>query len=459
MATVPIITQPIEDFVVSENAVDTTVDLFQHFDDPFTTGQIARFELFDSSLGGGITNVLLFDQPDAGASATVQNFLNYVNDGDYANSIIHRSVSGFIIQGGGFTVEQLEVESVPTDPPVVNEFSEQRSNLRGTIAMAKLGDDPNSATSQWFFNLADNSANLDNQNGGFTVFGEVLSEADLASVDAISSLPIFDASNFFGQPAFTDLPLIVEDPANAVVDDDGNLVRYSNITVLQENELEFELVSNSNPELVNLIIEEGELLLDYAPNQSGTAEVVIRATDLLGDSVEDTFQVTVEEASVNPPNVDSNADLTVYRLLNTDTGTHLYTASQDERTQILETLPNYVSEGASYVSVDPLTGNPEPQTVYCFLNQDTGTLLYTISEVEKESIEMNLSNFSLETESFFAYAEQQPDTTPVYRFFNTETGAHFYTPSVAERDSIEDNLPNYQFEGIAYYAFPVSEGG
>ncbi|WP_019503949.1 peptidylprolyl isomerase [Pleurocapsa sp. PCC 7319] len=293
MTTLPIITQPIDDLVVSENGANTTIDLFQHFDDPQTTGQIARFELADSSLGGGVTNVLLFDQAGAGAPATVANFLNYVNDGDYVNSIIHRSIPGFVVQGGGFTFEELIVESISADPPVVNEFSADRSNLRGTIAMAKLGEDPNSATNQWFFNLADNSANLDSQNGGFTVFGELLSEEDLAPLDAIANLPVYNASNV--QPAFTDLPLIVEDPTNPIVNNDDNLVRYSDISVIQLDELEFEILSNSNPDLVNVTINEGELVLDYAPNQSGTAEITLQATDLLGDAVEDTFLVTVEE--------------------------------------------------------------------------------------------------------------------------------------------------------------------
>jgi cyclophilin family peptidyl-prolyl cis-trans isomerase len=445
----PLITKPLDNVVVSENASNTTIDLFQHFDDPLTTGRIARFELSDPSLGGGVTNVLLFDQTGAGAPATVENFLNYVDDGDYVNSIIHRSVADFVVQGGGFTVEDLEVEPVPTDAPVVNEFSPDRSNLRGTIATAKLGNDPDSATSQWFFNLGDNSANLDNQNGGFTVFGEVLTEADLAPIDAIANLPQFDGSGFFGEPALTDLPLKVEDPANPEVNNDDNLVRYSNITVSQENELEFTVLSNSNPDLVSASFNEGQLVLDYG-DTSGTAEIVIRATDLLGDSIEDTFQVTVGDVATNP----NASESTVYRFLNNDTGTHLYTTSSEERSNILENLPNYVSEGASYRSVDPLTGNPEPIPVYRFLNRDTGTHLYTISEAERASV-ANLDNFNFEGEAFFAYAEPQPGTIPIYRFFNTQTGAHFYTPSIAEQNSIEENLPNYQSEGIAYFAFPL----
>lgn len=455
MTTLPIVTQLIDDLVVSENGTDTTIDLFQHFDDPQTTGKIARFELTDTTLGGGVTNVLLFDQAGAGAPETVENFLTYVNDGDYVNSIIHRSVPDFVVQGGGFTVEELSISEVPADPPVVNEFSVDRSNLRGTIAMAKLGDDPNSATNQWFFNLADNAANLDAQNGGFTVFGEVLTDADLAPVDAIANLPAFNASNI--QPAFTNLPLKVADPANPVLDNDDNFVRFSNISVVQEDELEFELLSNSNPDLVNVTINEGSLLLDYAPDQSGTAEITLQATDLLGDSVEDTFLVTVEETvTESEPNLEQRGS-TIHRFFNNDTGVHLYTASETELNNVLNNFPNYVSEGPSFVSVDPLTGNPEPEEVYRFLNQNTGTHFYTISDTEKESVIANLSNFSFEGEAFFAYEQQQPGTIPIHRFFNTQTGGHFYTPSIAERDSIIDTLPSYRPEGIAYYAFPVLE--
>ena len=110
---------------------------------------------------------------DEEAPNTVANFLNYVNDGDYQNSFVHRSAPGFVIQGGGFTFVDAPPVRIPVDDPVVNEFDPNRSNVRGTLAMAKVGDDPDSATSQWFINLADNSTNLDVQNGGFTVFARV----------------------------------------------------------------------------------------------------------------------------------------------------------------------------------------------------------------------------------------------------------------------------------------------
>jgi cyclophilin family peptidyl-prolyl cis-trans isomerase len=294
-ASFPIVINSITDLSVPKNAANTTIDLFNSFDDPSTTGKVASFELYNTSLAGGIINVLLFDQAQTGAPLTVKNFLNYVNDGDYTNSIIHRSVSNFIIQGGGFTINDLNPGLVPADPPVQNEFSVDRSNLRGTIAMAKLGGNPNSATNQWFFNLNDNSSNLDNQNGGFTVFGQVLSPTDLNVIDAISKIPIFNGSSI--NPAFTELPLSI-DPQNPQIKSDSDYVRFKSVSVANLSELTFGVVSNSNPDLVNVIINNDRLTLDYQDNQSGSAEISIRATNLLGNTIDDTFIVTV--ATIEP---------------------------------------------------------------------------------------------------------------------------------------------------------------
>ena len=175
----------------------------------------------------GNIDILLFEDD---APLTVANFLNYVNDGDYIDSFIHRSVPGFVIQGGGFTFIDDVVDTVPTDPPVVNEFN--RSNLRGTIAMAKVAGDPDSANSQWFFNLADNSADLDTQNGGFTVFGEVIGDG-MQVVDAIAALQVWNAGN-----PFTELPLIDFSGSGTIQRE--NLVMINAANVLQEvTQIEF----------------------------------------------------------------------------------------------------------------------------------------------------------------------------------------------------------------------------
>ena len=147
--------------------------------------------------------------------ATQANFLNYVNDGDYDGILMHRLAYGFVLQGGGF---DLNLDPIATDPQVVNEFG--RSNLRGTLAMAKLaapedGGPPNggpdSATNQFFFNLADNSANLDNQNGGFTVFARVLGNG-MDLIDAFATLPLLD----LGAP-FDTLPVLKTTSGNIPV--------------------------------------------------------------------------------------------------------------------------------------------------------------------------------------------------------------------------------------------------
>ncbi|HQU61568.1 MAG: peptidylprolyl isomerase [Burkholderiales bacterium] len=123
------------------------------------------------------------------APGTVANFIRYIDSGAYAQSIFHRSMPGFVIQGGGFKVTGSDtgakVSVVDVFDPIKNEFG--ISNTRGTVAMAKVGRDPDSATSQWFVSLADNSANLDNQNGGFTVFAKILYDG-MAIFDTIAAL-------------------------------------------------------------------------------------------------------------------------------------------------------------------------------------------------------------------------------------------------------------------------------
>jgi len=173
----------------------------------------------------GPFEVNLYDQR---TPATVANFLAYVEAGDYDNVVIHRSVAGFVIQGGGFTSSGgLPLGSVTTNPAVVNE--PVFSNVRGTIAMAKIAGNPDSATSQWYFNLGDNSASLDPQNGGFTVFGEVTGSG-MDVVDAVAALPVFDAGG-----ALSTLPLrnyTSQDASDGKPVTDENLVRVTAIVVI-----------------------------------------------------------------------------------------------------------------------------------------------------------------------------------------------------------------------------------
>jgi len=135
----------------------------------------------------GDFDIELFDDS---APLTVANFIRYAESGRYNGTVIHRSVPDFVVQGGWLTYESESNSLIPikTDSALLNEF--RLSNIRGTVAMAKVGGDPNSATSQWFINLSDNSKNLDNQNGGFTVFGRVIGNG-ITVADEISSLKTY----------------------------------------------------------------------------------------------------------------------------------------------------------------------------------------------------------------------------------------------------------------------------
>ena len=149
---------------------------------PAVTAQIVRIE---TNLG----DIRLRMAPGS-APGTVQNFLRYAADDDYDGSFFHRLVPGFVLQGGGFYPQGAPV---PTDDPIVNEFG--LSNTRGTVAMARIGGDPDSATSQWFINLGDNSEDLDNQNGGFTVFAEVIE--GMGVVDTIAGFQRFNLGTLY----------------------------------------------------------------------------------------------------------------------------------------------------------------------------------------------------------------------------------------------------------------------
>lgn len=135
---------------------------------------------FETNLGN--IDIELYDEE---APITVQNFLNYVNDGDFDENVFQRSVPGFVLQGGGYIYNGgSNFQVLPTDPPITNEAG--ISNLAGTIAMARTSS-PNSATNQWFFNLVDNT-NLNPAGGeaGYAVFGKVIRGMEV--VKTISSL-------------------------------------------------------------------------------------------------------------------------------------------------------------------------------------------------------------------------------------------------------------------------------
>jgi cyclophilin family peptidyl-prolyl cis-trans isomerase len=119
------------------------------------------------------------------APITVKNFLQYVEDGHYDNTICHRIIKDFMIQGGGLSTKS---EEKKTRAPIKNEAGNGLSNVRGTLAMARTNN-PDSATCQFFINVVDNSR-LDRKPGpgneGYAVFGQVIEGMDV--VDEIRAV-------------------------------------------------------------------------------------------------------------------------------------------------------------------------------------------------------------------------------------------------------------------------------
>ncbi|GAA5136733.1 peptidylprolyl isomerase [Thalassotalea piscium] len=165
---------------------------------------------------------------------TVANFLQYITSERYNNTIIHRSETNFVVQGGGFAFnDALPLKGIETFTSVKNE--PVYSNVRGTIAMAKQANNPNSATSQWFVSLNDNSANLDVQNSGFTVFGEVI-EDGMEVFDAIASLPRCNQTPTESGFKIDNVPVNNNEATSCETPGADNFVTIYNVTVLNDDD-------------------------------------------------------------------------------------------------------------------------------------------------------------------------------------------------------------------------------
>lgn len=237
----------------------------------------------------------------------VSNFRSYVNANRYRNTIVHRSITDFIVQAGGFTrpdVNDAVPASVTTFAPVNNEPG--NLNVRGTLALAQQGTNVNSGTSQFFFNLANNDfldINRPGIGGPFSAFGAVIG-AGMTIIDAVEAVPKRNANQFYGfdvqNGPFSTVPL--RNFSSAPVTP-GNFVTISN--VVEDDNLEalsqvvFTARSNNSSLASATVDESGNLVLNLGANKGGTASITVRATAADGTFVEDTFVLTV----IAPPTV------------------------------------------------------------------------------------------------------------------------------------------------------------
>jgi cyclophilin family peptidyl-prolyl cis-trans isomerase len=297
----PTVTQQIADVTEYAGAPAVSIDLTSDFTDPDVSDAV-RF----STVLGDI-DIALFGQQKP---ITVANFLKYVDQKHYftqgESSFVHRSIPGFIIQGG-LWIGTSNNQNGAIQPTQVIPFSAIQnepgiSNKRGTIAMAQVGSDANSATSQWFINLADNGGppnNLDIRSGSgsgaagpYTVFGRVVNNT-ISVVDAIAQVPVYDFSGV--QASFKNFPLINYVSGNPVFLE--NLVSIPGISHIPFLNLS---VSTDNSNATATL--SGTNLL-VAGKTVGTTHVTVTATDLDGASVSQQFTVSVIAGPGRPVNL------------------------------------------------------------------------------------------------------------------------------------------------------------
>ena len=303
----------------SDQVFDTTdpliVAIEGKFEDTAVSGTVVKFET-NAPIADNDFYVELTDN----TPLTNANFLSYVNSGAYDNSIIHRSVSNFVIQGGGFKAPTVPADqpgsdpvAIPTTGPVQNEPG--NLNTRGTIAMAKLGGQPDSATSQFFFNLSDNSF-LDSDNGSYTQFGSVLGSG-MTVVNTIGSpsAPTYDATTYYSNTALSDLPLWNINEDNIVLPQD--FVQIENADAVTESALfTYSVTSSDAAKLTAAFNSNGDLALTRVGSATGTIDVAVTATSKLDNSTAtDVFSVSLSGGG-NPP-VDPPAMTTIEEAGNT----------------------------------------------------------------------------------------------------------------------------------------------
>jgi cyclophilin family peptidyl-prolyl cis-trans isomerase/sugar lactone lactonase YvrE len=254
-----------------------TDPVVQFNEQQLTLKQVGKGEsVVFKSLGGIDVQLLPEDAPN-----TVANFLDYVNSGNYGVGIVHRSQPGFIVQGGASRLDQNstgftgDIDPVTTLPAISNEF--KLSNIRGTVAMAMVSGNVDSATSQWFINLGNNSASLDPQS--FTVFGQVINNT-MPVVDALANETVINSSSPLANTPFSQLPVVAYTAGKGTID---KITPGGNLSVLVQG-------NSSYPQGYSFETPEGVVFganntLFVLENGSGSLMEIANASDVLNGTV------------------------------------------------------------------------------------------------------------------------------------------------------------------------------
>jgi len=253
----------------------------------YAVGTLIRFNTTSGTFDVELLN--------ADAPITVANFLSYQASPAWSGLIVHRSVPQFVIQGGGFTLDNGLITSVPTSPPIQNEFLAENSNVRGTLAMAMVADNINSGTSQWFINVADNTF-LDE--GKYTVFGRVLGNG-MTVVDQINDLTTWDLKTAWNNGALGEVPLTKAPPSGTQLTGTVSLQADSNLLTGSSTAFTTELAVGTDIWINNKIYRIDSITSDTSAVLSAPASATVTAAsawkELLPDDADYVVFSSIDE--------------------------------------------------------------------------------------------------------------------------------------------------------------------
>ena len=290
-STLPVATQPLPARSAAAGSAPLAINLRDYFGVPGIVGPVVQFT---TTSGRFNVELLSVDAPRHAA-----NFLNYTGSRAYDNTVIHRRSNlggpvAAIVQGGGYSAGAVPPVGTARGNPVALEY--KLPNARGTLAAARTSD-LNSATSEWYFNTADNSTTLGPANGGgYSVFGRVLGTG-MSIVDAIGQFPIVNLQG----TAFSELPVRNFSTgqtqlltSNYIVLNSVRIVPVYAAAAGDTAVLTF-TTSSSDPAVATGSIAGSTLALTAVAE--GSANLTVRATDTNGNAAETTFAVTVTTGS------------------------------------------------------------------------------------------------------------------------------------------------------------------
>jgi len=349
---------------------------------------------------------------DTVASGTVSNFLSYVDDNLYDNLLIQRNVPGFVIQAGAYTYDENlnggsfsydgngqyngGLQLVTTKEPILNEF--KLSNTRGTLAMARLGGQINSASNQWFINLGNNT-NLDTVDEGFTVFGKVLGSG-MDTVDLISNIPVENLNDDFNSVDIVDFAAIplVDYTISSTIND----IVKSNLVIINSIDRLFKItdVIDFDDAVVGTTVARNIIIQNY-----NTAELKIDTSDIL--SV--TAPFTVINNTCQNTTIPLNNQCTIQIEFSPASTGYFADSFNIEILTYGYTFPVALKTPASEISASPDTVNFGVQPVYDPAENPAQTIIRINNEGER-TLNISAITFNTQTPDEFQFIDNC--TTP-----------------------------------------------